>query len=410
MLICAYYTEDTPYARIVENLEQSLIALGLRYHIKGYKNRGSWVANCGIKPEFLLDCLGREDATNGLLYVDADSLVRKKPDITCDEVIGVYYKTHRNGERELLSGTIYLKPEAYDLVSAWLEEQIRNPTRWDQKTLDAVIRQRCPKVYCLPQGYTKIFDAKWEGTDETIYVEHFQASREQKSKIPTIRPNAINGVRIRHMIDGSFTIARKNKAIEKQFDEEHIRVPNELRWLPYCTEGERLESIREHFVGKPCYIIGKGPSLDRLKASDFKVDVPIICINESIHKIESLGLGNTIFCMQQDMGLKATCRPKDAMLLVAHAARMHYAGLDNKIVFRAEEFGLKSSLTVIIIMRMVQRFGATSLRLVAFDAINGCVDYADCVGTKPSQGGKPKRFLGHKALVANEAKVEVTYE
>ena len=120
MIICAYYTFDTPYEKIVNNLEESLIALGLRYRIKGYYSRGSWVANCGIKPEFLVECL--ENTDEDILYVDADAVVRREPDINCDENIGVYYKKHRNGDRELLSGTIYLKQEALELVQLWRTE------------------------------------------------------------------------------------------------------------------------------------------------------------------------------------------------------------------------------------------------------------------------------------------------
>ena len=168
MLVCAYYTYGTPYEKIVENLEESLISLGLHYHIRGYDSRGSWVANCGIKPSFLLDCLTEFD--DDILYVDADAIVRKVPEIACEEDIGVYYKKHLDGTEELLSGTIYLKQSAKPLVARWLVEQESNPGKWDQKTLATVVKKHGYKVQRLPQGYTKIFDAKWENGEQDVYI------------------------------------------------------------------------------------------------------------------------------------------------------------------------------------------------------------------------------------------------
>lgn len=409
-VVCAFYTYDTPYEEIVRNLEDSLISLGLRYHLQGYQSRGCWVANCGIKPEFLLDCLNQFDEP--ILYVDADSIVRREPEIDCDESIALYYKKHKNGSRELLSGTIYLKPDAKNLVNLWIQEQNKHKDRWDQKTLDAVINRENIKVHVLPQGYTKIYDNDWEEEPGLVYVEHYQASRKHKKDVLAIHdlPSAIGRTRIRKMIDGSFTIARPDKEVEAKFDADYIRVPNELRWLPYCMEGGLIESLRPIFQGKPCYIIGKGPSLDALKAEDFKPDVPIIAINHAIHKVEELGLDNTIYCMQQDMSLKDECKPKKATLLIAYAARLHYADVDNKIVFHMEEFQLKSCLTVIVAMRMVQRFGATNLWLRCFDScVDRSIGYAKCVGHDPTRGGPPKRFLTHKDLILKEAKVPISF-
>jgi len=409
-LICAFYTKDTPYEEIVLKLEESLIALGLRYKIKGYINRGCWVANCGIKPSFLLDCLN--DCDEDILYVDADAIIHKVPEIECGPAIGIYYKLHKNGERELLSGTIYLKQGAIPLVEKWVEEQKKNPGVWDQKTLLTVLNKSNITPYHLAQGYCKIFDNPWEKGRSELFIEHHQASRKNKAAVSRVAelPDIVDGVRIRKTPDGAFALARKNKALEKRFDDEYIRVPHELSWLPYCIEGGLIEDLRSVFANKACYIIGKGPSLDHMVASDFKPDIPMICINESIHKIESLGLRNPIFCIQQDMSLKDTCRPKDAKLLVAYSARLHYADLDNKIVFHMEEFELKSCLTVIVAMRMVQRFGATRMTLLGFDS---CVDkdigYAKCVGTKPTQGGDPKRFLDHKRMIMKEAKIPLSF-
>ena len=403
-LICAFYTEGTPYEEIILKLEESLIALGLRYKIKGYASRGSWVANCAIKPEFLLNCLTDHDGD--ILYVDADAIIHKRPEIVCGPSIGIYYKPHRNGERELLSGTIFLKQGAISLVEDWVNEQRTHPGKWDQKTLQTVLNRSNMTPYHLPQGYCKIFDAKWE-VEQELFIEHHQASRKHKASINDL-PESINGVRIRKMVDGSFALARKNKVLEARFDDKYVRVPNELRWLPYCTDGGLMADEAKHFDGQTIYIIGKGPSLDTLNSTHFGPGV-IVCINESIHVIEGLNLPNKTYCIQQDMSLKASCEPKRAKLLVAYAARNHYPDVDNKIVFHMEEFQLKSCLTVIIAIRMAQQFGAKKLVLLGFDSINGVTEYADSVGYPSSRGGDVKRFLDHKRMIEAEAKIPLTF-
>ena len=401
-LICAFYTEGTPYEDIILKLEDSLIALGLRYKIKSYQSRGSWVANCAIKPEFLLDCLN--DTDGDILYVDADAVIHKVPDINCIENIGVYYKLHKNGERELLSGTIYLKQEAIPLVEDWLAMQTSHPTMWDQKSLAAVVGNKT--IHHLPQGYCKIFDAPWV-EDDDLFIEHHQASRKHKASISDL-PESINGIRIRKQIDGAFCLARKNKVLEARFDAKYVRVPNELKWLPFCKDGGLLSDEAQFFTGQTVYIIGKGPSLDSISKKDV-TNGPIICINESIHVIERLNLFNRTYCIQQDMSLKASCEPKRAKLLVAYAARNHYPDLVNKIVFHMEEFQLKSCLTVIIAMRMAQRFGAARLILLGFDSINGVTSYAPSIGYPSTRGGDVKRFLAHKAMIEAEASVPISF-
>ncbi len=408
--ICAFYTVGTPYEALSNKLLESIKALDLKYRVKGYHSRGSWVANCAIKPEFLLDCL--DSCTGDLLYVDADALIRLKPEINCSENIGVYYKEHLDGSKELLSGTIYLKQTARPIIRDWITEQHKHPDRWDQKTLATILKDKPHHI--LPQGYTKIFDSPWiKGEEQIIYVEHFQASRTEKKAVNQVAdlPDQINGIRLRKQVDGSFTISRNNRELEAKFDAKYIRVTNELRWLPYCVEGGRLSDLADTFKHKPCYIIGKGPSLDGLTANHFQEDVPIVCINESIHKIEELGLSNPTFCMQQDMSLKATCKPKHAKLLVAYGARNHYADFSNKIVFHMEEFGVISDLTAIVAMKMVQKFGCSRLWMYGFDSCtSNSTQYADCIGHPSTMGGDVKRFLLHKDKILCSAFVPIEFK
>ena len=171
-----------------------------------------------------------------------------------------------------------------------------------------------------------------------------------------------------------------------------------------------LQDIEKYFKGRPCYIIGKGPSLDDLNEGDFDIEVPILCINDSIHKMESLNIQNPLFVMQQDMSLKDACKPQRGTLIVASAAHNHYPDLCNKVVFHMEELQLRSCLTVIAAIRMLQRFGATELRMRAFDAcINKNTNYASSIGYTSTRGGKPSRFLEHRAKIMAEVKVPIDW-
>ena len=404
MIIIGYYTTGTRYEALAEKMKASADVLGLPCTIKGYQNRGSWVANCAIKPEFIREML---DVTeDNLLYVDADAVIRKIPILcyTITEDMAAYYKS----EPELLSGTIFIRNNTVmkTLVDEWCAYQHKHPGEWDQKTLLATVNKLKPSLYRLPQSYTKIFDAK-DATGEEAVIEHFQESRKQYTLPPENR--IVKNIRLRTASDGSIFISRANPIMEKFLDNKYIRVPNELRWLPHSRKTSKLDSIRKYIKGKDCYIIGKGPSLDSI--TTLNPDWPIFCLNDSIHHIETLNLPNRTFVTQQDNSLEDKCKPLRAMLLASYAVRNWYADHDRKIIFHMEELGLVSCLSIIVVIRMLQKYDAKHLHLIAFDAcMDRSTDYAACIGYASTQGGSPDRFLAHRQDILNEAKIPLTFE
>ncbi|MCK9463221.1 MAG: hypothetical protein M0R80_26670 [Proteobacteria bacterium] len=421
--VIAFYTKNTPYEVEIGNLETSLNKLGIKYHFEGYEARGSWVRNCAIKPEFLRDMLDKFP-DDDLLYVDADAVFVAYPKYF-DTFVGDF-GVHEYHGRELLSGTIFLhnNDKVGALINMWITEQIMFPEKWDQKVLAGVLAKQSKnlglQVTNIPAGCVKIFDRDPNVKD--VCIVHNQASRRFKNLVKDIGPEkadnepaekvlksdkskvkaVYDNVRVRWLADGSFMLPRANDRTTQMLDMQFIRVKNEKRWYPISLENAftRLIPI---FTDHYTYIVGKGPSLDYLTEADFPSPyIPIIAINQAIHKVESLNIQNPIFCMQQDSSIKSTCLPKrGTMLISAHSSR-YYKDLlppERLFIFSPYTFYLNiNSLTVKCAISFARECGSKEIVLLCFDASmpNGSLEYAKCIGHSSKTGGNPNRFLTHR--------------
>jgi hypothetical protein len=171
--VCAFYTSKTSYEDIIKNLEDSCNDLNLTFYKKAYLSLGSWALNISYKPSFILDCLLKLETD--ILYVDADAVIRKDPNIGTDFDLAVHYL---NGE--LLSGTIYapFKPRTIQLVQQWCEVMEKERGKWDQVVLQKMLKKSPYNIFKLPAEYTKIFDNRSQKVEPVI--EHFQASRKAR--------------------------------------------------------------------------------------------------------------------------------------------------------------------------------------------------------------------------------------
>ena len=420
--VIAFYTKDTPYEQEVGNLEVSLNKFEIPYHFMGYKNLGSWVKNCAIKSEFIRDMLIKFP-NEDLLYLDADAIVIAYPKYfdTFQGDLG----THMYHGREMLSGTIYLRNniKIQQLVDLWVTEQKMFPEKWDQKVLQSVVKKSASslgiQVTNIPAGCVKIFDR--DANVQDVCIVHNQASRrfkklvediklekaddlpsehvlkEDRSKVLPIYDN----VRVRWLADGSFMLPRATERTIQMLNLKFIRVKHEKRWYPISLENSfnRLVPVfKDHFT----YIIGKGPSLDYLSEADFPSPfIPIIAINESIHKVESLNIENPIFCMQQDCGIKSTCLPKRGTMIISAHASKYYKELlppERLFIFSPYTFYLNiNSLTVKCAVAFARECGSKEMVLLCFDAsMSGNCEYAKCIGYDARRGGGLNRFLTHK--------------
>jgi hypothetical protein len=173
-LYCSFFTPA--YAEHAAGLVASLDAFGLPHDVRAVEGGGSWVANVNRKAGFLLERMRRHPG-RPLVWLDADARVRQRPDLfdslTCD------FAAHWRHGVELLSGTMYWGPTtiARLMCESWQRRCARYPDRWDQVTLDEVVKEweGDLKVHPLPASYTRVFDDAKMGDP---VIEHLQASRQ----------------------------------------------------------------------------------------------------------------------------------------------------------------------------------------------------------------------------------------
>lgn len=164
------------YSETAERLIASLEKFGLEYDVETYEDRGSWVANCGYKAEFVKKMHQKHGR---IVWLDADAEVRKEPALFKSLHADVAF--HRFKSKELLSGTLFFNDtEAADrLISAWVDRNAELPEQWDQKNLDDAVK--CfPNliVSILPPEYCFIYDLSrnYYGNLDPV-IQHYQESR-----------------------------------------------------------------------------------------------------------------------------------------------------------------------------------------------------------------------------------------
>lgn len=175
-----FYTPGRGYEDHAKRLVESLDRLGAVLDQETIEYPGSWMKAQALKPGFLKRKL-EEHFPHPIVWVDADAIVRQKPDLFfqwADEQsgpdIGVHYK---DGE-ECLGGTVWLNQSdrTRKLLAQWVELQHANPEEWDQRLLEQLLNDDSSfKVERLPPTYCQIFDSmKAAGVP---VIEHFQHSR-----------------------------------------------------------------------------------------------------------------------------------------------------------------------------------------------------------------------------------------
>lgn len=211
---------------------------------------------------------------------------------------------------------------------------------------------------------------------------------------------------VRRGLDGSYWIPRRHEETEMHLDSLYIRIDT-LRWMPRATQ--LITHYQNIFPNQIAYIIGKGPSLDYLNLEALiKFDGPIFCLNESIHKVLTLGVKqNRLYVVQMDSTLGETCSPgtdKIPIFLSQRCANLYQEG-HNPVVIDPHQLLLDSNcLSGQFAIKLARTFGCAGACLVAFD---GCLRkdfaYAKCIGYPSSKGGLPVRFRDHKVRLRESA-------
>jgi hypothetical protein len=402
----AFYTKDTPYEEEAKKLVQSAKKFGISVETASFPNQGEWVKNAALKPTFILGMMEKYLNQEWFLYVDVDARFRQYPSLF-DTFVGDLGVHYRRG-KELLSGTIFIRNtlEMRAFVSSWISHQRKNPKVWDQKTLQYCVEYSTIKVVDLPAGYTQIFDSMSRHGQPVI--EHMQASRRYRKVVEFVEedsvPHAIGNTRIRRSNDGLYYLTRRNREAEAYLDARYARLENQLKWYPTKDDPVGIQELGRCFEDKGCYIVGKGPSLDNIRKEHFPESWPIVCLNESIHAVEALGLENDVFALQQDAKLRDACYPATGTLLVSIKAANWYAELDRVCIYDPRVYGLRvGELSVGVAIKIAQSLRTKQITLVCFDAsVNGHLGYAKAITLRSHEaewGGNPNRFQGHMVRI-----------
>jgi len=214
-------------------------------------------------------------------------------------------------------------------------------------------------------------------------------------------------IAIRSASDGSFFIPRPDAETEEYLDSKHVRLANQLRWVSRIPDV--LDSYGGIYLNQTAHIVGKGPSLDVLKSEPFVDGGPIFCINESIHKVESLSLVNPLYCVQLDNELGESCKPEKPATKIFVSPRCGNLYGDNvaKVVVDPRALHLpEDCLSAQVAIVLAQHFGCNNGIMHCFDGCTGTdYKYAKCIGYDSAKGGAKIRFKSHrKVLVETAAK------
>jgi hypothetical protein len=203
--VITFYTPE--YKDEADQLVSSAYKFGIDVKAYAKPSKGSWVHNCTMKAEVVLEALNEFGC--GVLWVDADARFKDVPslfdkldlyDFGCYWIPDVWnqkrnshlrpWGPHR-GNEALAGGTMYFNntTRAVDLIYAWREEATKNPTVWEQQSLQKVWDKHDKeglKTFCFSQTYCRVFDAPWFEPQKPVVIEHTQASRKLKGKVNAV--------------------------------------------------------------------------------------------------------------------------------------------------------------------------------------------------------------------------------
>lgn len=202
-LFVSYFTKDTPYEALANQLRRSLDRLDLPHRIEPIDSLGSWVANTGLKSKFIAKIWN--ESARPICWVDADAEVLRTPSFVFGNPFDVAM-VRRHGWYDL-AGFVYLnKSEAAGrLVTEWSRLCEENPHVWDQVLLTlAWYRTACEgelSSLFLNDGIFR-FPRPWirDVRDSILYyqrkkkmrpfIDQKQASRHLKAFVDASKKNA----------------------------------------------------------------------------------------------------------------------------------------------------------------------------------------------------------------------------
>tara|TARA_R100000458_G_scaffold16324_1_gene13982 strand:+ start:8150 stop:8737 length:588 start_codon:yes stop_codon:yes gene_type:complete len=186
LIVCCHTGEDL-YKSGAERLRKSAEIYGYETYIEEVESRGSWHANCALKPSFILKCAERFNRP--LIWIDADGEIMDRMYLFENPYFDFAAPWDPLAKFEwFCSGTLYFDVRKQSVINFLREWEFNCKAEIEGKTFhtDQVILcntwKECDKIpvtKILPQGYVKVFDHGWRIREDKVeYVRHHQASRE----------------------------------------------------------------------------------------------------------------------------------------------------------------------------------------------------------------------------------------
>lgn len=142
-LFVSYYTENTPYEDLANRLRASLDLFGLPHRIEPIESRGSWVANTGLKSEFIARAW--RESEGPICWIDADAELLRAPQFVFDSPFD-FAIVRRHGWYDISSLVYFGKSAAIgEMIENWSSLCNRHRNIWDQPLLTLAWYQACQK-------------------------------------------------------------------------------------------------------------------------------------------------------------------------------------------------------------------------------------------------------------------------
>lgn len=201
--------------------------------------------------------------------------------------------------------------------------------------------------------------------------------------------NTFKGVRIRRHNDGSLWVNTRDPEVIEYMDKNYKRQRGQLRWFPTLEHTSPLDSLKDKFQGRVCWIIGKSPVLDLLTKEHLK-DKVVICLNEAVLRVQEL-ITEDVFSLWQDASVKE--HDIKVSLILNREIQYFYAKQD-RYVFQDSELGFgKMEASSIAAVKLAEYFGCTDINLVACDGCFGRdTTYAASIKNQSSYP-RPEKYL-----------------
>ncbi len=169
----------------------------------------------------------------------------------------------------------------------------------------------------------------------------------------------------------------------------------------------RITELDNRYPGETLWAIGRGPSLEHLRAGDIGPG-PVVAINQAIGPVEALPLPNPLFSMQKDVFFGAPSRAA----ILAHereAVQRSRAELEaaDAYTFDCEtDFGLPWHVPSVVVCAALARWmGCARVVYLCCDAVT------DGITTAFGQPAtEPQAYLMHGPLVRRYARLPIEWK